>query len=98
MDILMNLKKNARIGVWGYGVVGKAVVHYFHNQGYQISVMDTRNFTQEECAFFHEKRITMYNEKDKKQFFIIHDYLFSSSGVNIANDYPTYSHKWLHEL
>lgn len=94
----MQLKKNARIGIWGYGVVGKAAIEYFYRQGYQINVMDKRSFNDQEKENLLNKNCNIYNETDKNNFFISHDYLFSSPGVNIAFDYPTYKHKWLNEL
>jgi UDP-N-acetylmuramoylalanine--D-glutamate ligase len=94
----MKFKKNARIGIWGYGIVGKAAAEFFYNQGYQINVMDKRKFSYEELENLRNKNGTIYNETDKNQFFISHDYLFSSPGVNIAFDYPTHKHKWLQEL
>src|SRR5690606_21628452 len=94
----MKIEKISRIGVWGYGIVGKAIVRYFNNQGYQIGVMDKRELTLKELLYIHEHNITMYSENEKEQFFIIHDYLFSSPGVNIGENYTTYKHKWLCEL
>lgn len=94
----MQLKKNALIGIWGYGVVGKAAVEYFYRQGYGVNVMDKRLFTDQEKENLRNKNCKIYNETEKNQFFISHDYLFSSPGVNIAFDYPTLKHKWLNEL
>lgn len=94
----MQLKKNARIGIWGYGVVGKAAVEYFYHQGYHVNVMDKRSFTDQEKENLRNKNCKIYNETEKNQFFISHDYLFSSPGVNIVPDYPTHKHRWLNEL
>ncbi len=94
----MNLKKNARIGIWGYGVVGKAIINYLYNKEYQLSIMDQRIFTAEESAELTQKNIIIYNEKDKNQFFISHDYFFFSPGVNIGTDYATHKERCLHEL
>ncbi len=94
----MKLKQNARIGIWGYGIVGKAVSNYFAEQGYTVSIMDKKQLSVDEMKKLAEKNIDFYFENSKNQFFYIHDYLFSSSGVDIAQDYPTYKHKWLQEL
>ena len=94
----MHIKRNMRIGIWGYGVVGKAITEYFHNQHYDVSVMDKRQFTVDELSYFQQKKINHCSQKDKNRFFLSQDYLFSSPGINIANDYQTHKHKWLTEL
>ena len=50
----MHIKRNMRIGIWGYGVVGKAITEYFHNQHYDVSVMDKRQFTVDELSYFQQ--------------------------------------------
>ncbi len=94
----MELKKNARIGIWGYGIVGKAAVDYFSQNGYKVNVMDKRTFTPEELHTLEQKKCAIFIQEHKNHFFTSHDYLFSSPGVNIANDYATHKHKWLTEL
>jgi UDP-N-acetylmuramoylalanine--D-glutamate ligase len=94
----MHIKKNMRIGIWGYGIVGKAITKYFHNQEYYVSVMDKRQFTVDELSYFQQKKINYCSQEDKNRFFLSQDYLFSSPGINIANDYQTHRHKWLIEL
>lgn len=94
----MMIKKSERIGIWGFGIVGSSVARYLHENGYAIGIMDKREFTQEEQKSLKQKKIALYNEKDKNLFFNSYEFLLPSPGVNIAMDYTTQNDKWLHEL
>ena len=94
----MIIKKNKRIGIWGFGVVGQSVTRYLHDNGYEVGVMDKREFTPTEIEDFKQKNITVYKQEDKNKFFNSYEILLSSPGVYIANDYPTFLSKWVHEL
>lgn len=94
----MNTKNNLSIGIWGYGIVGKAAVDYFLQHGYTVGLMDKREFSATEIDHFKKNKVCTYNETDKNHFFNSHDFLFSSPGIDISLCYPTHSNKWLHEL
>lgn len=95
---MKQLQKHSCIGIWGYGVVGKALARYFYAQGYSVNIMDNRQLSSDEQLSLSSTKSTLFSETDKNNFFIIHDYIFSSPGINIVNDYATHKHKWLHEL
>src|SRR5579863_3637584 len=92
------MKNNKRIGIWGFGIVGKSAVNYLHNNGYQLGVMDKRAFTTEENEVLQQKKIEQYSEKEAELFFNSYEFLLLSPGVNIRSCYQTYKDKWLHEL
>ena len=95
----MDIKKNCRIGIWGFGVVGKAAAQYFYNQGNQINVMDKRNPTIQETKILKAKNITWYTQKEEEIFFNSCDIIIPSPGVNISQMcYATHKDKWVHEL
>lgn len=95
----MNIKKNSRIGIWGFGAMGKSAVEYFHSQGYQISIMDKRLPTPQEQESLHKKNITWYNEPEQETFFNSSDIIIPSPGINISQlCYATHKDKWLPEL
>src|SRR5579862_6229455 len=95
----MIMQKNKRIGIWGFGVVGKSAVEYFYNQGYQLGIMDKRNPNEKEQDFLKQKNITWYNEKEQELFFNSYDIIIPSPGINISQVcYATHIHKWIHEL
>lgn len=92
--------KNKHIGIWGFGVVGKAAVNYLHMQGYSyLAVMDKRTPTHKESLYLQEKNIRWYGEHEKELFFSSHDYIIPSPGINIDHIcYATHKDKWIHEL
>lgn len=95
----MKIKKKSKIGIWGFGIVGKSAVNYFLAQGYQISVMEKRIPTQQEMDYLSKNNIIWYDQKDQNNFFISCDIIIPSPGINISSlCYATYKHKWLHEL
>jgi len=95
----MILQKNKRIGIWGFGIVGKSAANYLHNQGYQLSIMDKRNPSEQERNYIKEKNITWYNESEQEQFFNSCDIIIPSPGINISQScYATHKDKWVHEL
>jgi UDP-N-acetylmuramoylalanine--D-glutamate ligase len=92
----MNIK---RIGIWGFGVVGKAAVNYFHAQSHQLAIMDKRTPTDNELDHLKEKNITWYTEAEQETFFNSCDIIIPSPGINISQTcYATHKDKWIHEL
>jgi len=95
----MIIKKNSRIGIWGFGVVGKAAINYLHAQGYQLGVMDKRTPTTQEQDYLKAKNITWYDENEQESFFYSHEIIIPSPGINISpSRYATHKSKWVHEL
>lgn len=94
----MKLEKNAQIGVWGYGIFGKAAARYFHALGYYVRVMDKRILSNEEKKELQKSSINFYSENEKNNFFNDSDYILASPGVDISFHYQTYKYKWLTEL
>ncbi|HSC24874.1 MAG TPA: UDP-N-acetylmuramoyl-L-alanine--D-glutamate ligase [Candidatus Babeliales bacterium] len=95
----MILEKNKRIGIWGFGVMGKSAIDYLYSKNYQLSVMDKRSLTKQERTILQEKNITLYNEHDQKNFFSLNDFIIISPGINISEIcYATHKNKLIHEL
>ena len=94
------MKKENRIGVWGFGVVGKSVINYLHELGCNtISIMDKRVPTDEEAAYLKAHNIAWHNENDQDIFFNSCEVIIPSPGVNIsATRYATHATPLLHEL
>ena len=95
----MIIKKNKRIGIWGFGIVGKAAANYLHEQGYQLGVMDKRMPTAQEWKYLKEKNITWHDESEQESFFYSYEFIIPSHGINISSlCYATHIDKWLHEF
>jgi UDP-N-acetylmuramoylalanine--D-glutamate ligase len=74
---MINNFSNKKIGIWGYGKVGKSVAEFVRQQGATVGVMDKSR--QELPAW-----ITFYDEENKDLFFAIHDYIVPSPGIDIT--------------
>lgn len=95
----MDIKKNNHIGIWGFGVVGKAAARYFLEQGYSVSIMDKRIPTLDENSYLKKYNSIWYNETEQESFFNSCDIIIPSPGINISQMcYATHKHKWIHEL
>jgi UDP-N-acetylmuramoylalanine--D-glutamate ligase len=99
---MARIRNKSRIGIWGFGAMGKSAVEYFHLHGYQISVMDKRLPTPQEQELLHKKNITWHNQNnqnEQKTFFNSSDFIIPSPGINISSTcYATHKDKWLPEL
>ena len=96
---MKTLHQHSRIGIWGFGIVGKSAARYLCEQGYNISIMDKRTPTPEEQLFLQEKNITWYTENKQELFFNSSDFIIPSPGINISPmRYATHKTKWLSEL
>lgn len=93
----MDIYTNKKIGIWGYGLIGRSAVHYFSQFNCQISVMDNKESVNAELQMLSFP-VTFYKQQDRDTFFLMNDFIFSSSGIDILIPYATHKHKWLFEL
>lgn len=94
----MNSNKTS-IGIWGFGIVGKATASFLHERGAQLTVMDNRSLTPEELQFLTEKNIAFVMQNNSLYSFLEqHDYIITSPGIDIRPYYTQYAHKWITEL
>lgn len=87
-----------KVGVWGFGRVGKSVAQLLSAEGYAVSVMTQHALTADETAWTQQHPITFCTEEDKDLFLHQNDYLIPSPGVDIRADYQADKNKWLPEL
>jgi len=50
----MNLL-NKKVGVWGYGVVGKSLVNFLQDKT-KLSILEKRQFSTNEVEYFNKKK------------------------------------------
>ncbi len=86
-----------KIGVWGFGIGGKSVVSYLHNEGYSIEVMDKNPLSFDEFEFLNTRSITYLPEAQKDRFFQENSIIIPSQGIDLR-PYNEYRRKWLPEL
>jgi len=93
----VTMKQPVRLGIWGFGRVGKAAALFFARQGHQITVMDNRSLTPEEQAVLKEHHIAFIPQDNPAAFFETHDIILPSPGIDLA-PWHAYRHKTVTEL
>lgn len=93
-----NEKKS--IGIWGFGIVGKAAARYFCKQGATLSVLDKRDLSDTELALlqsFHAAYIQETDAKSVIQWLDNQSHILASPGVDLR-PYGTYQNRFITEL
>lgn len=85
----------ACVGIWGFGVTGKAAAHFFKKKGYDIWVMDSKAQALQEAQSLG---IRVIPQKDVCSFLQQSDLLFASGGINVKEHYAPYKTKWITEV
>src|SRR5262245_22027 len=90
--------QNKKIGIWGYGVLGKSALAYFYKQGTQLEVIDSKELPEQERIALAQKNIPVFRQQDNLTAFLErNDLIIPSSGIDLR-PYKDFSHKWLNEL
>lgn len=93
-----NQFQGKKIGIWGFGVGGQSAARFFAEFGCNLSVLDANETVQDKVAQFSIQGIHFYFDFQKEVFFEQNDFIFVSSGVDIAMHYTTYRSKFIFEL
>lgn len=86
----MNLK-NKRVGIWGYGVVGRSTLRYLASQEAHIGVYDQKELSPEQQQEITAAGAQPYQPNKLDQFLSVHDYLIPSGGIDLR------PHKTIHQ-
>ncbi len=88
-----------RIGIWGFGIVGKSALRFFRSGTYgnnhAIAIFDERSLTPEEQALIKEHNATQYTSRDT--FLAECDQILVSPGIDLR-PYEHIAHKCIAEL
>lgn len=90
----------SKIGIWGFGVVGKSVLSFLTNcteKEYQISLLEQRELTPLEQALIQGHNVHCIDQAFLPQFLELNDYIIASPGIDLE-PYKDYQDKWLTEL
>jgi UDP-N-acetylmuramoylalanine-D-glutamate ligase len=87
---------NKKIGIWGFGVLGRSALDYFYAQGAQLEVIDSKELSPHDQALLASRGIS-YSAQDITAFLERNDLIIPSSGIDLRN-YSNYRTKWLTEL
>lgn len=92
-----------KIGILGFGVVGKSALKFFQNKKtrdeFRIDVWDQKILDTDSQKFLTDKMIQFFDSESHSldQFIQSHDYIIPSPGVNL-NDFYAYKDKFICEL
>lgn len=89
--------KNKRIGIWGFGIVGKAAARYFHTLGSEVEVFDARPLNTQEQEFITNNSLIYNPHQRLEQFLEQNPYIVPSPGIDLR-PYDQYKTKWIAEL
>lgn len=93
----MNLE-NKKIGIWGFGVVGKSALRFFNNKTQKISVMDQKPLSMQEKSVLDCYNASFYEQHaNVDQFFADHDYILPSPGIDLR-PFKKYKDQFINEL
>lgn len=75
------LLNNSKIGIWGLGVVGTAVLNFLRTQNVQLSIIEP-NLSEEQKVFYEQQNIAVWDQKNIQDFFEYNDYVIPSPGID----------------
>jgi len=84
--------KKAKIGIWGFGVVGKAAARYFCDQGFLVEVFDSKKTFKAE-----QKKTNISFVQNLETFLEKNDFILPSPGIDLRL-YKHHQHKWIAEV
>lgn len=88
------------IGIWGFGIVGKAAAEYLHTKCKQINILDKKELSQADYALAHELGASCFIEhgvQDIQSFITRNDYIIASPGID-TRPYANHADKFIAEL
>lgn len=86
-----------KIGIWGYGIVGKTATTYLHGKTAALTICDKKELNQAEQHTLSEQQISFCTEQHLHRFLEAHDYIIPSPGIDLR-PYGQFAHKWMSEL
>lgn len=88
---------NKKIGIWGFGIVGKAAYRYLLKQLCLLEILDAKPFTPEDIDLFSHNNTSHCDQNSLIDFLTRNDHIIPSPGIDLT-PYAAFAHKWLSEL
>jgi UDP-N-acetylmuramoylalanine--D-glutamate ligase len=92
----MYLRK-LKIGIWGFGVTGKAMLPFVAREARAVGVMEKRTLTPEEKELLLTHHAALYTQEQIAQFFTDHDVVLPSPGIPL-HQFGDYKKRCISEL
>jgi UDP-N-acetylmuramoylalanine--D-glutamate ligase len=93
----MTTQRKQRVGIWGFGIVGKSALRLFSTRALELSVYDSRTLFEQELALVTNAQALLFTQDRLTEFLEYNDHILISPGVDLRS-YGHYRHKWLPEL
>ena len=81
---MKDLLQNKKIGIWGFGTVGKSVLSFLSQFNCQISVFDSRTLDPYETLLLQGHDAAFVSKDFLPQFLEMNDFIIPSPGINIS--------------
>lgn len=91
----MNLT-NKKIGIWGFGIVGKAALNYFTQQKIATTIFDSKELSVQEKDLIAASQSNLW-QHDVTTFLQTHDLILPSPGIDLRI-FNAYQKKFITEL
>jgi len=89
--------KHKKIGIWGYGITGKALTRFLTEWPISLSVLDRRELSQEESISLQRHNIKFLFENNLNDFLMHNEYIIPTPSIDLSL-YTHYSAKFISEL
>lgn len=86
-----------KIGIWGYGVVGKSALAFLQPQNCTLSVYDQNELASDARAALTAESVSYYAPHKLANFLENQDIILPSPGIDLR-PYTQYQHKFISEL
>ncbi len=90
--------QHKKIGIWGFGIVGKAAAALLSTQSISVTIMEKRALTEQENALIKQYHATSIHQDSVNDFFDQNDLILMSPGIDPRPYAQHYKHKFITEL
>lgn len=89
---------NKKIGIWGFGIVGKSALDYLLRHTPFIQILESTTPSVQDQQLLERHHIPLLQQATDVHSFLNHnDYILASPGIDLR-PYSAYTHKWITEL
>lgn len=92
------LSSGSRIGIWGLGIVGRSLIPFLANRGYELLVCDARELSDADKELLASHKVTFFAQGTQLVAFLeTADVVVPSGGIDVSA-HAHFNNKWLPEL